>query len=77
MNWKTCSVEAGGGISKLRRLAGVSAVGARSRNPERSEGSVCIEDKFVFEDLVFLLAISWHFVWDAKTRVDDVRARLL
>lgn len=24
MNWKNCSVEAGGGISKLRRLAGVS-----------------------------------------------------
>src|SRR5580693_2844180 len=40
MNWKTCSVEAGDGIGKLRRLAGVSEAGARSRNPERSEGSL-------------------------------------
>jgi hypothetical protein len=31
MKWKTCSVEAGGGIGKLRRFAGVSEAGACSR----------------------------------------------
>ena len=40
MNWKTCSVEAGHGIGKSRRLAGAtlspSKGRARSRDPERS-----------------------------------------
>ncbi len=40
MIWKTCSVEAGGGISKSRRLGGVRArpsrAGASFRDPERS-----------------------------------------
>src|SRR5579871_1856298 len=39
MNWKTCSVEAGAGISKSKRLGGVSArsmrAGASCRDSER------------------------------------------
>ena len=37
---KTRSLKGGAGIGKLSRHAGVSAAGARSRNPERSEGSL-------------------------------------
>src|SRR5580700_11071251 len=62
MEWKTVSVEAGDGFSKLRRLAGVSVAEARSRNPERSEGPLVTYTESPLTTHSISLSIYPHFV---------------
>jgi len=78
MNWKTCSVEAGSGISKSGRLSGLSpATAAVSK-----AGDLVTRHQFYSSTLNVLPQSGLGLLlplrlWDAKTRVDDVCVHLL